>query len=120
MGDMKHIERFYVQPQWVFDSINHRDMLAVHKYFVGEPLPPHLSPFIKEERRVGDYVPPEEKEMLGLNAKKDVLVQDKQEESDEEEMEEEESEEGTGTGSEGEDEEEWKTEAYKEEVKKMK
>merc|ERR1712083_382349 len=86
----KHIERFYVQPQWVFDSINHRDMLAVHKYFVGEPLPPHLSPFISEERRVGDYVPPEEKEMLGLNAKKDVLDQEKEEESEEEEDEREE------------------------------
>jgi len=117
--DMKHsVSRDYVQPQWVFDSINRREILPVHKYFVGEPLPPHLSPFIKEERRVGDYVPPEEKEMLGLNAKKDVLVQDKQEESDEEETEE--SEEGTGSEGEGEDEEEWKTEAYKEEVKKMK
>ena len=29
-------------------------------------LPPHLSPFIKEERRVGDYIPPEEKELLGI------------------------------------------------------
>merc|ERR1712083_350895 len=61
-----------------------------------------LSPFISEERRVGDYVPPEEKEMLGLNAKKDVLDQEKEEESEEEE----------------EDVEE--TEAEKEETKKMK
>ena len=38
----------------------------MHKYFLGEMLPPHLSPFIKEERRVGDYIPPEEKELLGL------------------------------------------------------
>merc|ERR1711983_440750 len=29
---------------------------------VGETLPPHLSPFVSEmERRVGDYVPPEQK-----------------------------------------------------------
>merc|ERR1712083_867901 len=99
---MKHIERFYIQPQWVFDSINRREILPVHKYFVGEPLPPHLSPFIKEERRVGDYVPPEEKEMLGLNAKKEVLDQDKQEESDEEE-EDGEAEEAEETGSEEEE-----------------
>ena len=59
--------------------------MEVHKYFVGEPLPPHLSPFISEERRVGDYVPPEEKEMLGLNAKKEVLEQEKEPEESEEE-----------------------------------
>ena len=64
--DMKHVDRFYIQPQWVFDSINRRELLPVHKYFVGEALPPHLSPFVSEDRRVGDYIPPEEKEMLGL------------------------------------------------------
>merc|ERR1739838_948321 len=88
--DMKHIERFYIQPQWVFDSINRREKLEVHKYFVGEPLPPNLSPFISEERRVGDYVPPEEKEMLGLNSKKEVLEQEKEPEESEEESGEEE------------------------------
>jgi len=114
--DMKHsVSRDYVQPQWVFDGINRREILPVHKYFVGEPLPPHLSPFIKEERRVGDYMPPEEKEMHGLNAKKDVLDQEKQEESDEEEEEEEAEEEG----SEDDQEEEELTEVEKEEVKNM-
>jgi len=119
--DMKHIERFYIQPQWVFDSINRRDLLEVHKYFVGEPLPPHLSPFISEERRVGDYVPPEEKEMLGLNAKKEVLDQDKAEQEDnaEEESEEEDEEEGEEEGEEESGEEE-ETEVQKEEVQKMK
>ena len=70
--DMKHVDRFYIQPQWIFDSINRRELLPVHKYFVGEALPPHLSPFVSEDRRVGDYIPPEEKEMLGLNEKKEV------------------------------------------------
>merc|ERR1711936_560716 len=117
--DMKHsVSRDYVQPQWVFDSINRREALPVHEYFVGEPLPPHLSPLIKEERRVGDYVPPEEKEMLGLNAKKEVLDQDKQEESDEEE--EEAEEEGSGSEEESDGEEEEETEVEKEEVKNMK
>jgi len=63
---MKHIGRDYVQPQWVFDSINQRNLLPVHKYFLGETLPPHLSPFLKEETRIGDYVPPEEKKLRGL------------------------------------------------------
>jgi len=116
--DMKHIERFYIQPQWVFDSINRREKLEVHKYFVGEPLPPHLSPFISEERRVGDYVPPEEKEMLGLNAKKDVLEQEKEAEESEEEVEEEES--GEDQDGESGEEEEPGMEVEKEELKKMK
>merc|ERR1711971_306573 len=111
--DMKHIERFYIQPQWVFDSINRREKLEVHKYFVGEPLPPHLSPFISEERRVGDYVPPEEKEMLGLNSKKEVLEQEKEPEESEEESGEEEE------GESGEDQEPG-MEVEKEELKKMK
>merc|ERR1712029_1023587 len=85
--DMKHVDRFYIQPQWVFDSINRRELLPVHKYFVGEALPPHLSPFVSEDRRVGDYIPPEEKEMLGLNEKKEVLNQEKDDESEEEEEE---------------------------------
>ena len=94
--------------------------MEVHKYFVGEPLPPHLSPFISEERRVGDYVPPEEKEMLGLNAKKEVLDQDKAEEDNaEEESEEEDEEEGEEEGEEESGEEE-ETEVQKEEVQKMK
>ena len=36
---------------------------------------------------MGDYVPPEEKEMVGLNAKKEVLDQEKEAEESEEEVE---------------------------------
>ena len=64
--DMEHIgSRSYVQPQWIFDSINQRKLLPTHKYFVGETLPPHLSPFAEQGRRVGDYIPPEEKKIGG-------------------------------------------------------
>merc|ERR1712080_240043 len=74
---------------------NRRQALPVHNYFVGEALPPHLSPFISEDRRIGDYIPPEEKEMLGLLEKKEVLEKEKdaEEESEEEEEHGEESEE---------------------------
>merc|ERR1719266_654605 len=81
---MQHIGRDYIQPQWIFDSINRRELLPVHKYFLGEMLPPHLSPFIKEERRIGDYVPPEEKELLGLKQQEQVPDKEKSEEEESE------------------------------------
>ena len=137
--DMKHVDRFYIQPQWVFDSINRRELLPVHKYFVGEALPPHLSPFVSEDRRVGDYIPPEEKEMLGLNEKKEVgsllrlilkivgltiyfqvLNQEKEDESEEEESEEEEEAEEESDGEEEEGESDEAENEEEQPVKKMK
>merc|ERR1712210_304494 len=60
--DDRVLGRFYIQPQWVFDSINRRERCGEAEYALGETLPPHLSPFIAE-RRVGDYVPPEQKKL---------------------------------------------------------
>lgn len=55
---------YYVQPQWVFDSVNARLLLPVADYFPGVQLPPHLSPFVSEKE--GDYVPPEKQKLLAL------------------------------------------------------
>ncbi|KAJ2745757.1 mRNA-binding ribosome synthesis protein nop7 [Coemansia sp. BCRC 34301] len=49
------LDRIYVQPQWVYDSINARRLLEVEDYLIGQPPPAHLSPFV--EYAEGDYVP---------------------------------------------------------------
>ena len=101
--DMRHVSRVYVQPQWIFDSINLRREAPVQKYFVGETLPPHLSPFEAADRRIGDYVPPEEKKLL----EGDEDEEEVEDEEDEEESEEDEDDE------EGEEEEESEDETSK-------
>lgn len=59
----KYMNRYYIQPQWVFDCVNARRLLPVENYFQGVTLPPHLSPFVKEEE--GDYVPSEKSLLFG-------------------------------------------------------
>lgn len=55
--EKQYISRDYVQPQWLFDSVNQRRLLPTNKYFIGAVLPPHLSPFTTSKTQ---YVPPEE------------------------------------------------------------
>lgn len=56
--DKQYISRYYIQPQWIFDSVNMRTLLPINKYLMGATLPPHLSPFIdKEKDQI--YIPPE-------------------------------------------------------------
>lgn len=61
--------RYYLQPQWVFDSVNAKLCLPVADYFPGTVLPPHLSPFVTEKE--GDYIPPEKMKLLALQRGED-------------------------------------------------
>lgn len=63
IGD-RRLDRIYIQPQWVFDSINMKMLLPTGDYLIGAKLPPHLSPFTNEKR--GDYVPPDKIKMMNL------------------------------------------------------
>nr|XP_041575313.1 pescadillo homolog [Taeniopygia guttata] len=105
--DKQVVGRYYLQPQWVFDSVNAKLCLPVADYFPGVLLPPHLSPFVTEKE--GDYVPPEKLKLLALQR-----GENPEEESEEEEEEEEEEE-----GDNDKEEEEEEDESEKEEEMKL-
>ncbi|TVY28740.1 Pescadillo-like protein [Lachnellula hyalina] len=47
--------RIYIQPQWIWDSVNDEELKRPDLYGPGAQLPPHLSPFVKKVR--GQYDP---------------------------------------------------------------
>lgn len=45
----------FVQPQWIFDSVNERKLLPISEYAPGKTLPPHISPFFDYDQN--EYKP---------------------------------------------------------------
>lgn len=62
--EKKYITRYYVQPQWLYDSLNSVTLQPVQLYLPDAELPPHVCPFLKNYE--GWYVPPEEETLRKL------------------------------------------------------
>lgn len=114
--DKQYINRYYIQPQWVYDCVNAKILLPVEDYFLGVTLPPHLSPFVEEKE--GDYVPPEKLKIMALQRGEKPAQEQEDEEADEDEDDEEEEEEDDDNDD-NEEEEDEEEEAEEKNLKKM-
>lgn len=115
--EKQYINRYYIQPQWVYDCVNAKMLLPVEDYFLGVTLPPHLSPFVEEKE--GDYVPPEKLKIMALQRGEQPANEEEEEEDEDEEEEEEGEDEEEGDEDNEEEEEDEEEEAEEKNLKKM-
>lgn len=81
--------RIYVQPQWIWDSVNDEELKQADLYAPGAQLPPHLSPFVQSTAGGYDPTIPLEDQQPEEEA-----LAESEEEEDEDEEEDEEAENG--------------------------
>ncbi|XP_066510628.1 pescadillo [Hoplias malabaricus] len=102
--EKQYMNRYYIQPQWVYDSVNAKMLLPVEDYFLGVTLPPHLSPFVEEKE--GEYIPPEKLKLLSLQRGEGPEQEKDEEEDDDDEEEDGDEEDEEEDDDENDDEEE--------------
>ncbi|KAH6672258.1 Pescadillo N-terminus-domain-containing protein [Halenospora varia] len=79
--------RIYVQPQWIWDSVNDEELKRPDLYAPGAQLPPHLSPFVQKVR--GQYdpsAPLNEQEREGEELEADSDMDEEEDVSDEDDL----------------------------------
>jgi len=74
--------REYIQPQWVYDCLNHCVILPTTQYKPGKALPAHLSPFV-DNRKEG-YIPTRQKEINQIKGVDEEIIEEEAELSEEE------------------------------------
>lgn len=75
--------RTYIQPQWIWDSINAGKLQRPDLYAPGAELPPHLSPWVKAKKGEYDPTVPLAEQQTAAEAEMQAIGEDEEESGDE-------------------------------------